>query len=55
MLIFVQVCRTIDKNLSVFNSSIGYGITNESNETYKKEACVARKHLKKRGSEDKRF
>jgi hypothetical protein len=52
MLIFVQVCRTIDKNLSVFNSSIGSGRTNESNEIYKKEACVARKHLKKRGSED---
>jgi len=52
MLIFVQVCKTIDKNLSVFNSSIGSGRTNESNEIYKKEACVARKHLKKRGSED---
>jgi len=42
MLIFVQVCRTIDKNLSVFKSSIGSGRTNESNGIYKKEACVAR-------------
>jgi len=25
------------------------------NGIYKKEACVARKHLKKRGSEEKRF
>jgi len=55
MLIFVQVCRTIDKNLSVFKSSVGSGRTNESNEIYIKEACVARKHLKKRGSEEKRF
>jgi len=55
MLIFVQVCRTIDKNLSVFKSSIGSGRTNESNEIYKKEACFARKHLKKRASEEKRF
>jgi len=51
MLIFVQVCMTIDKNLSVSKSSIGSGETNESNGIYKKEACVARKRLKKRGSE----
>jgi len=31
MLIFVQVCRTIDKNLNVFKSSIGSGRTNEKN------------------------
>jgi len=42
MLIFVQVCRTIDKKLLVFTSSIGFGITNESNGIYKKEAYVAR-------------
>jgi len=35
-----------------FKSSIGSGKTNESKGNYKKEACVARKHLKKRGSED---
>jgi len=49
------VCRTIDKNLSVFKSSIGSGRTNESNGIYKKEVCVARKHMKKWGYEDKRF
>jgi len=52
ILISVQVCRNIDKNLSVFKLSIGYGRTNESNEIYKKEACVARNHMKKRASED---
>jgi len=35
-----------------FKSSIGSGRTNQSNGNYKKEACVARKHLKKRGSDD---
>jgi len=55
MLIFVQVCRTIDKNLKFFKSSIGSGRTNESNRICKKEACVARKHLKKSASEEKRF
>jgi len=52
MLIFVQVCRTIDKFFSVFNSSIGSEEQMKSNGCYKKEACVTRKHLKKRGSED---
>jgi len=52
MLIFVQMCKTIDKNLSVFKSSIDSGRTNESIGFYKREACVARKHLKKWGSED---
>jgi len=42
MLIFVQVCRTIDKKLSVFISRIRSGKTNESNEIYKKGACVTR-------------
>lgn len=42
MLIFVQVCRTIDKKLNVFNTSLGSWRTNENNEIYKKEACVAR-------------
>jgi len=51
MLRFVQ-CRTIDKNLNVFKSSIGSGRTNESNGTYKKEACVARQRLKKRAYEE---
>jgi len=27
----------------------------KSNGFYKKEACVARKHMEKRGSEDQRF
>ena len=35
-----------------FKSSIGSGRTNESNGNYKKEACVARKRLKRRGLED---
>jgi len=39
MLIFVQVCKTIDKNLSVFISSIGFGRTNESNGIYKRSLC----------------
>jgi hypothetical protein len=52
MLIFVQVCRTIDKNSSVFISSIGSGRTNESNGIYKKRAYVARESLKKIASED---
>jgi hypothetical protein len=51
MLIFFQDWRTIEKKLS--NLRIGSGRTNESNEIYQKEACVARKHLKKRGSEEK--
>jgi len=55
MLIFVQVCRTIDKNLSVFKSSIGSRRKNESNGIFKKETYVARKHLRKRASEEKRF
>jgi len=42
MLIFAQVCRAIDKKLNVFKPSIGSERTNESNEIYKKEACVAR-------------
>ena len=42
MLIFVQVCRTIDKNLSVFISSIRSKRTNESNGIYKKGACLTR-------------
>jgi hypothetical protein len=42
MLIFFQVCRTIDKKLNVFSSSIGSERTNESNGIYKREACVAR-------------
>jgi hypothetical protein len=45
MLIFVKVCRTIDKNLNVFISSIGSGRTNESNGVNKKEAYVARKSI----------
>ena len=47
LLIFVQVCRTIDKNLSVFISSIGSGRTNESSGIYKRSLCC-----KKRASED---
>jgi len=50
------VCRTIDKfSLSVFNSSIGSEEQMKSNGCHKKEACVARKHLKRRGYEEKRF
>ena len=52
MLIFFQVCRTIDNKLSVFKPSIGFGRTNESNGIYKKEACVARQRLKKRVYEE---
>jgi len=55
MLIFVQVCRTIDKKFSVFNSSIGFVEQMKSNGCYKKEACIARKHLKTRGSEDQKL
>jgi hypothetical protein len=50
MLIFVQVCKTINKKLNVFNSSIVYGRTNESNGIYKKEVCVAGMKIE---SEDK--
>jgi len=32
MIIFVQLCRIIDKNVNEFKSSIGSGRTNESNE-----------------------
>ena len=35
MLIFVQVCRTIDKKLYVFNSSISSERTNEGSEDLK--------------------
>jgi len=53
MLIFVQVCRTIDKNSSVFIPSIGSGRTNESNGSYKKKgAYVARESVKKIVIED---
>ena len=50
MLIFVQVCRIIDKSL-VSLWSIGSDRTNESNEINKKEAW----RIWRRGSEDKRF
>ena len=40
MLIFVQVCRTIDKNFSVFNSSIGYEDQMKSIGIYKKWKLV---------------
>jgi len=52
MLIFVQMCRTIDKNFIVFNSSRGSEEKMKSIGIYKKEA---RRHLNKSGSEDKRF
>jgi len=52
MLIFVQVCKTIDKNFSVFISRLGSGRTNQSNGIHKKEACVTREGLKKITSED---
>jgi len=52
MLIFVQVCSIINKFFSVFNLSIGSEEQMKSNGCYKKEAYVARKHLKKRGYED---
>jgi len=42
MLIFVQVCRTIDKKLYDFKPSIGSERTNESNGFHIKEAYVAR-------------
>jgi len=46
---------TIDNIFSVFNSSIVSEEQMKSNGSYKKEACISRKHLKKRGSEDKKF
>ena len=55
---YVNICSSVHdhrQKFSVFNSSIGSGRTNESNGIYKKEAWVARKRLKKRGSENKRF
>jgi len=55
MLIFVQVCRTIDKKFRVFNSSIGSEEQMKCNGCYKKEACVAWRHLKKRSSEDQKL
>jgi len=38
-----------------FNSSKGSEEQMKSNGIYKKEACVARKHMKKNVSEEKRF
>jgi len=38
-----------------FNSSKGSEEQMKSNEIYKKEVCVARKHLKKNASKEKRF
>jgi len=62
MLIFVQVCRTINKNLSVFKSSINYEEQMRATKFTKRKLCckkaseeesVWRKyHLKKRASED---
>jgi len=52
MLIFFQVWKTIDKKFSVFNSSIGSEEQMKRNGCYKKEACIAWSHLKKRGFED---
>jgi len=51
MLIFVQVCRTIDKNLVCLNSSIG----SKEQMTAMDQQKGSLKRLKKRGSEDKRF
>jgi len=45
MLIFVQVCRTIDKKFQCFEISKGSGRTNKSNGINKKEACAARKRF----------
>ena len=42
MLIFVQVCMTIDKKLSVFKTSKGSEEQMKSNGIYKNEAWVAR-------------
>jgi len=58
MLIFVQVCKTIDKNLRVSKSSIGYRRTNEEQWNLQKgslcckKAYEAIKVLKKRSSEN---
>jgi len=58
MLIFVQVCRTIDKNLSVAKSSIGSGRTNKEQWNLHEGSLCCKKTseekdvLKKRGSED---
>jgi len=56
MLIFFQVCGTIDKNLNVFKSSIGLGRTNKQWNLQKGSLCFKvayeEKCLKKRASED---
>ena len=43
LLIFVQVCRTIDKNLSVFKSSIGSGKPNEEQWNLQKGSLCCKK------------
>jgi len=58
MLTFVQLCRTIDKNLSVSKSSIGSRRTNGEQWNLQKGSLCCKKAseekyvLKKRGSED---
>jgi hypothetical protein len=46
-LIFVQVCRTIDKNFSIFNSSIGSEEQMRAMETTKGGLCCKKEVLKK--------
>jgi len=45
------VCKTIEK---FFNSRIGSEEQMKSNECHKKEACIERKHLKRKSSEENR-
>jgi len=56
---YANICLSVpdrrQKKISVFNSSIGSEEQMKSNGCYKKEACVVRKHLKKRGSEDQKL
>jgi hypothetical protein len=54
MLIFVQVCRTIDKKFSVFKS-IDSEEQMRAMKSTKRKLLLQGSILKKRGSEDKRF
>jgi len=45
---YANICSSVHDH----RSSIGYRRTNERNGIYKKEVCVARKHLKNRAFED---
>jgi len=52
---YANICSSVQDHRQKFSvfKYIGSGRTNESNGIYILEACVVRKHLKKRGFEDK--